>query len=553
MSGAGARPRLLPGSRWARWALLLLVVFALLRGGMWAATQPYFWAPDEDYHFLYAEHLTTQGALPSPGEPLYPREYDLVRREMRYESYASGPRAEFAGDPKASVRRLEGLPRRDREPRFEGRGVNVVHAPLYYATAAGVNAALGDASPFVRVGAVRALSAVLGALAVFLAWLLAAQVLRQQWLQLTAAALVALQPMLGFMSGVVSNDMAVTAAFTAALAMLLFVMRAPPVPAQGLWVGGTVATALLVKSTALALLPLAVLAYGAQLLTWRERRRTALRSAGLALGLVGALAGWWYARSLVEYGSLTGAATAIVPGGVPAATPGEVAGLVSEWTRLTYRTYWWHFHWWEAPRESVWFLVPAAVGAIGMVGLAAALHAKRGTLLSRRDPLLRHALLLVAAVLVLYLPPLAADVLRRVEGDGFILVAGRFMLPAYPAAVVLLLIGLRRLAPRRLLAPACAVLVALAAGLSWAAWLHVHVHRYFGEGGWPELFRRMSFDRPEFVTPTTFTIALIATLGAFAGCMAVMLLHALGERGWSPGRAAIAGPARIARRQLTRS
>ncbi|MGH2978008.1 MAG: DUF2142 domain-containing protein, partial [Solirubrobacterales bacterium] len=255
-----ARPRCLPASTWARWTLLALVGFTLLRGGMWAVEQPFFWAPDEDYHFLYVEHLTTQGSLPSPDEPLYPREYPLVIQAMKYGQYSSGPRTDFSGDPKASVGRLEDLTDADREPRDVGRGVNVVHPPLYYAAGAAVNGVLGDASPFTRVMAVRWVSSLIGALAIFLAWLLAAQVFRREWLQLTGAALVALQPMIGFLSGIVSNDIAVTAGYTGALALLLFLLRTAPRAAQGAWVGGAIALALLVKSTALALLPLAVLA-----------------------------------------------------------------------------------------------------------------------------------------------------------------------------------------------------------------------------------------------------------------------------------------------------
>ncbi len=135
MPDTGApRPRLLPAARWARWALVLLLAFTLLRGGMWAMTQPYFWAPDEDYHFLYAEYLTTQRALPSPDAPdVHPRVH--ARREAtQHDTYAAGPRPDFSGDPKASV---ESLARRspagpDREPVAVDRGVNVVHAPLYY-------------------------------------------------------------------------------------------------------------------------------------------------------------------------------------------------------------------------------------------------------------------------------------------------------------------------------------------------------------------------------------------------------------------------------------
>src|SRR4029453_3033223 len=64
-----SRPRFLPQARWAKWALAFLLVFTLVRGGMWAMTQPYFWAPDEDYHYLYVEYLTTQHPLPSPDNP----------------------------------------------------------------------------------------------------------------------------------------------------------------------------------------------------------------------------------------------------------------------------------------------------------------------------------------------------------------------------------------------------------------------------------------------------------------------------------------------------
>ena len=519
-----ARPRLLPEATWARWALALLLVFTLLRGGMWAVEQPYFWAPDEDYHFLYVEHLTTQGSLPSPDEPLYPREYPLLIQAMKYDQYSAGPRQDFSGDPKASVERLEDLPDSDREPRDLGRGVTVVHAPLYYAVGAAVNGLLGDASPFTRVAAVRWVSTLIGVLAVFLAWLLAAQVFRREWLQLTVAAMVALQPMIAFLSGIVSNDIAVTAGYTGALALMLFLLRTAPRAAQGAWLGGAIGLALLVKSTALALLPLAVLAYAGQALAWREGRREVVRSAAIAFGVVALLAGWWYVRSLIEYGSLTGATTDVVPSGPgEPATPGHILSLASEWTRLTYRTYWWHFYWWEAPRQSVFFLVPYIVGAIGAVGLVAMFWRRHRSLLSGTDPLVRQAILMIAAVLILYLPPLAADILRRLNGEGFILVAGRFLLPAYPAVVALLLIGVRELLPRRFLAWACGVLVAISAAFMWSVWWDVYVHRYYGDAGWGELFRRMSFDRPEFVTQTTIWIAMLATLAAFAAFAAVML------------------------------
>ena len=109
-------------------------------------TQPYFWAPDEDYHFLYVEYLTTQDKLIKPGKPLYPLEYGQLAKATKYDSYAAGPRPSFKGDPKASVRKVGDLPESARDPVLQGRGVTVVHAPIYYLTGMVVNRALGDAS-----------------------------------------------------------------------------------------------------------------------------------------------------------------------------------------------------------------------------------------------------------------------------------------------------------------------------------------------------------------------------------------------------------------------
>jgi hypothetical protein len=171
----------------------------------------------------------------------------------------------------------------------------------------------------------------------------------------------------------------------------------------------------------------------------------------------------------------------------------------------------------------VFFLVPYIVGAIGALGLVAMFWRRRRSLLTGTDPLVRQAILMVVAVLILYLPPLTADILRRLNGESFILVAGRFLLPAYPAVVALLLIGVRELLPRRLLAWACGALVAISAAFMWSVWWDVYVHRYYGDAGWGELFRRMSFDRPEFVTQTTIWIGMLGTLAAFAAFAVVML------------------------------
>ena len=58
---------------------------------LWADFFPAFWAPDEDYHFLYVDHLVTQGALPAPDKPLYTQEYGATATAISYLAYAAGP------------------------------------------------------------------------------------------------------------------------------------------------------------------------------------------------------------------------------------------------------------------------------------------------------------------------------------------------------------------------------------------------------------------------------------------------------------------------------
>jgi len=521
-----ALPTLLPRQGAPRWSLALLVALVFLKGLIWGVTIPYFWAADEDYHFLYVESLTTQQQLPSPDRPLYPREYGEVGKAIDYDAYGQGPRRSFDGDPKRSVRDLARLPSSAREPTEVGRGVGVVHPPLYPLVGATVNATAGDASVLTRITLVRWVSALIGALAVYLAWLLAAQVLRRFIHQFTAAFLVAVQPMFSYMTGVVNHDVALVACFSAALALMLFLMRSPPRAGQGLWLGGAIALALLIKATAVVLLPLAALAYLAQVLVHRGCWREAARSAGLAAMVVLVLAAWWYIRAKLVYGSFTGATTTLsdtsqssLPAGergILATSPGELWSYFREWMALTYRTYWWHFMWFEAPStRSLWFYLPMAAGGAGAVGLARVAWLGRRTLLSAEDPLPRQIVLMVVATLLIIVPFLGVDLVRRADGLGFMVNGGRYLLPTYGAVAVLFVVGIRGLVGHRLLTPALVVAAAIATVFNLRVYDFHYLNRYYGHDSLGEILRRLSFDRPEFVTPTSIaTVALLAVVAA---------------------------------------
>lgn len=534
-----SRPRLLPRTSRQRLCLALLLGFTLVKGLIWGVTVPYFWGPDEDYHFLYAERIAVEHKLPDPDAPLYPREYWNLQLLTNYDEFCCGPRKTFSGDPKASVHALANVPRADRVGSTEGRGVGVVHPPLFYGAAAGVDAALGDASLITRIQLVRFVAALFGALAVWFAWILAAQVLRRFREQAFAAFLVAVQPVFSYLTGIVNHDTALIAFSTAALAQMLFMLRTRPRAAQGAWLGGALVLALMVKGSALALLPLAGLTYLGQWLTWRPDRRELLRSAALAFGLALVLAGWWYIRAKIVYGSFTGAATPYTTGGSePGVVVADPVGSLSnylhwvqEWIGLAYRSYWFHYLWFDGPGpDDPWYRIPIGFGSIGALGLGVAAWTRRRRLFSLRDPLPRQMLLVGAAVLVVMLPFLAVDVVRRSNGEKFILPGGRYLMPVFPAVAALYVAGLCQLFRERARTAALVIVGIAALILQWRVYEHYWVKRYFGDFPWGELLKRLSFDRPEFVAPTSLKATALVTLALLAGFALTLLAPDRGER-----------------------
>lgn len=548
---APARPPFRPTVRWARWALLALIVFTLLRGMLWGLTLPAFFGPDEDYHYFYIETLTVEKRLIAADRPLFPDEYSLMTTAMRYNDYGQSPRSVFEGDPHATTRALANLPRDKRIGKAIGRGVGVVHPPGYQLPAAVVNGALGDSSAFTRVTAVRWYTAFIGALAVWAAWILAAQVLRSEPLRLLVALLVATQPVIAELSGMVNHDQAVIATFTFAVALMLFMLRTQPRARQGAWLGAAIAAGMLVKSSSLALLPLAGATYLGQWLVYRERGREVLKSMGVAGAFLLVLAGWWYVRSNLIYGTTVGTVGEVSLDRQPFQL-GQAWAWAKEWTGLTYRTYWFHHFWYEAPRTSIRFYLPAIVGGAGMLGLAGYLLTSFKHVLSREDPRFRQVLLMLMAVLVLYLAFVGVEINHRRDGVYFFMYAGRYLLPAYAAAAVLFVVGIDWLLRDRAKPAAFGAIGLLSLWFCYQTWEENFLLRYYGsaerlgtfpDGGWQEIFRRMSFDRPAIVTPTTLTImCALIVLSLAAAAILTLYGQGLWPRNWRPRGIALRRP-----------
>ena len=540
--GIPTRPRLLPGPRWARWALVFLLALTFLRGIAWDVTIPSFHAPDEDYHFLYVDHIAREGELIDRQTLLYNGEYSRAAEWMLYDQYGMGPRSDFSGDPKASVRRVERLPDSEREGTILGRGVGVVHPPLYHLLAVPLDLAAGDKSIYTRLFWVRAFSALIGVLAVFGAWLLAAQVFRHPAAGLLAAFVVCVQPMLSFLSAIANHDIAVIAIYSLVLAFLLFLLRTPPTPRQGLWLGGLLAAGLLVKPSILMLLPLAGLTLIVQALVHgREARGTVLRSAAWTLALVAVFAGPWYLFSLFETSSPLGNTMSTTAGATPNAGDGSLEGKITgtrEWLGLTYRTYWFNSQDYEAPRGASYYHLPMFIGLLGMACLAGFFLQRWRGFMSREDPMVRQATLLVIAAVTIILPFLLVDLDRRAIAYPPMMYAGRYLLPAYAGVVVLFMIGVRHVLRPAVWPLGFGGFGLVAAWFGWKVYAEHYAFRYHGIelpfGPWPpdELLRRISFDRPEFVNPTVLHVLFILIALAGLGFLVAVAAGVIGRPPW---------------------
>ena len=198
--------------------------------------------------------------------------------------------------------------------------------------------------------------------------------------------------------------------------------------------------------------------------------------------------------------------------------------------RPVYRSFWFDYLPYEVRTKDFWFYLPLVVGLVGCAGIVVFVIARRRTLLAPARPQLRQALVLFAGILALTLPFLVTDVRRGLNGAGFFVQAGRFIMPSFAGAAVLLVLGIRSLtADRRRATPvALGVVVAVALvnyGHVWAIW---GLERFYGpiKGDWLAEFRRASWDKPEWVGPGWFATLVLLALACFVAAWAITIAGA---------------------------
>lgn len=259
---------------------LTLFAIAALNACCWALITPVFQGPDEVDHFAYTQSLVERGEKPV-NNPLSPvlrwsgaENLALEDTSLWTDHQVGDSRAPWLSAP---VRDYEADVRAEHPNRADGGGytTSAAHGPAYYLALAPAYLATEHASIFSQLTLMRITSALLGALVVLFTFLLARELApRRPWLAVLAALLVAYEPMYGFISGIVNNDVGVNAAAAALELLLIRLLRRGVTVPWGALTGAVLILLPNVKGTGLSLYPVAGLVF--LLALWRHHRRSDL-------------------------------------------------------------------------------------------------------------------------------------------------------------------------------------------------------------------------------------------------------------------------------------
>ena len=269
----------------AAWVFVLAAVNAC----SWAVITPVFQAPDEVDHFAYVQSLVERGEGPSPnpGSPLprWSSAETLALEDMNFftDHQVGGTKLPWLRSQQSAY---EAEVARTRPTAANGGGytTSAAHGPLYYLSLAPAYLVASNASVFSQLTLMRIFSALIGSLVVLFTYLLVRELApARPWLAVLAALLVAFEPMYGFVSGIVNNDVGVNACAAALELLLIRILRRGITIPLGLVTGLVLLALPMIKGTGLSLYPVAGLAFAVAL--WRHHTRRDLRGwAALASG-----------------------------------------------------------------------------------------------------------------------------------------------------------------------------------------------------------------------------------------------------------------------------
>jgi 4-amino-4-deoxy-L-arabinose transferase-like glycosyltransferase len=452
-------------------ALLFLLATTLVLGCVWALVVPPFQAPDENAHVAYAQSLAERGKLPGDAD----RPFQSTEQTSGADAANADQTAQqLFVKPEWSTRRHDAWLERQftAEERSNGGGANPAstNPPLYYLSMVPPYELASGGDLFDRISAMRLASALFLVLTVTAAWLLAGVVFGpRRPLQLAAASVPALLPMVTFVSASVTPD-----SLLYGLSGLVLWLGARLITGRGgrrdvAAICAVAGLAVVTKATSYALLPavaVAVVTYAVRAGGGARRLAPTLALAAVAFAVV---TGPWYVTARLEdrpaSGQLAGSAPASavdyrefgsyvwqyylprLPFQARYAALGPYPQAYETWFKQAVGAFGWLETRWPGK-------VYAALFALAAVVFAAALVA----VVRRRRDLDPMLLVFFATAVVTLVAGLHWNEYRLTEGSGILASQGRYLFPLLPLAGLVAAAALTTV-PARLRGRALGVLV----------------------------------------------------------------------------------------------
>jgi hypothetical protein len=206
----------------AAWVCALI---ALLNAVSWSLIVPPFQGKDEADHFAYVEQLVENRALPENGQQngVYSAEEQLVLEGLHYPQVTHSPQTPAISSLAEQQQLLEDV-HAGASLRGSGEaGIATSEPPLYYLVQA-IPYIIARGNMLDQLQLMRLVGAFFGAMTALLTFLFLREILpRSPWAATVGALCVALEPLLGFMSGSVNPD---SMLYPIAAAVLLCLARA---------------------------------------------------------------------------------------------------------------------------------------------------------------------------------------------------------------------------------------------------------------------------------------------------------------------------------------
>lgn len=200
--GATALLRRVPTAAW------VCALIALLNAVTWSLIVPPFEGKDEADHFAYVEQIVENGSLPENGQQNgnYSTQENLVLEGLHAGGELHSPQTPSISS-EAEQRALIEADHAGASRRGSGEaGIATAEPPLYYAIQA-IPYLLARGNILVELQLMRLVGALFGAMTALFTFLFLREILpRSPWAATVGALAVALQPLLGFMSGSVNPD-----------------------------------------------------------------------------------------------------------------------------------------------------------------------------------------------------------------------------------------------------------------------------------------------------------------------------------------------------------